>query len=328
MRNLAILGAIFVVLDLVGAAALFFGRDGGDAATRGLGQGLGVALAALGVVAALLLYMGQAGGRSVFVIVGLVLSAAPFAGGVALTVSRQQVLALIFPSMRDRTPREPSRSYAFPDSVTREAAMAIVYNDYAKLDTLLRGSPAPDLTARDEAGATLLGLATTAAVMEGGAMRDLDGLKLLLAAGAKPVPDAMGREQSLIEVVAHASDERRRMALEMLLDAGLSPDTRMHDGRSVLFHPYLTPDAARVLLARGIDKMVHDTRGDAADWSPVTYQADLGNWATALVLLEGGVPRDYGNPPGSILARVTKVDDASISTADSARKAFADALRK
>jgi len=93
----------------------------------------------------------------------------------------------------------------------------------------------------------------------------------------------------------------------MLLDGGLSPNAPMHDGRSGLFHTRLTPEAARVLLARGADRLVHDTRGGAADGSPVPYQADLRNWATALVLIEGGVPLDHGTPPGSVMARVIRI---------------------
>jgi hypothetical protein len=92
----------------------------------------------------------------------------------------------------------------------------------------------------------------------------------------------------LIEVVAQANDDRRHNVLAMLLDAVLSTNAPMGDGRSVVFHQFLTADAARLLLARGVDRQVHDARGGAADWSPVTYQADLRNWVTALVRFDGG----------------------------------------
>lgn len=93
-------------------------------------------------------------------IVGSVLAAAPIALGVTLTVSRQG-LALIYPSLRDRGgPRVASPQYSHPDAAGREAALALVLNDYAKLDALLRATPAPDPTARDERGESLLGLAT------------------------------------------------------------------------------------------------------------------------------------------------------------------------
>ncbi len=321
-RTLSILGWIFIAIDLVGAAVLVFGRDSGDAATRGLGSGLGTALAALGAVAALLLWAGRAPERSLLVILGSVLAGAPVILGVTLAVSRNG-LGLIYPSMRDRgVPREPSPQYAYPDAAGREAALALVLNDYAKLDTLLRTTPAPDLTARDERGVSLLGLATRVATMDGGAMHDSDGLRLLLAAGARPRPDDTAGDESLLERVAGVKGDRARIVLELLLDAGLSFDAPMNDGRSVLFHSYLNPDAARVLLVRGIDGTVHDTRGGAADWSPVTYQADLKNWAAALVLLEGGVPRDHGNPPGSVMERVIKNGEAYITSDDRADPSY------
>lgn len=330
-RTLSILGWLFILVDLVAAAALILRRDAGDAATRGLGQGLGALLAALGVVAAVLLWAGRARNRPLVVLAGCVLAAAPVALGVVLTVSRQG-LALIYPSLRERdVPREPSPQYAYPDAAGREAALALVMNDYAKLDSLLRATPAPDLTARDERGESLVGLATRTAIMEGGSMRDVEGLRLLLAAGARPRPDALGGRTSLLEVVAGASGAQAPVALELLLDAGLDPNSLMQDGRPILFHPRLTPEAARILLARGVDKAAHDTRGGAGDWSPVTYQADLRRWGTALVLLEIGVPRDHGEPPGSVLARVMKHGEARTTDeerADSAYVAFMASVRR
>ncbi len=161
-RTLSTLGWLLVAIDLVTAATLVLRRDGGDAATRGLGQGFGTLLAALGVAAALLLLAGRAPERPFLVVVGTVLAAAPVALGVALTASRQG-LALVYPSLRDRgVPREASPQYAYPGAAEREAALALVLNDYAKLDTLLRAAPAPDLMARDERGESLLGLATQA----------------------------------------------------------------------------------------------------------------------------------------------------------------------
>lgn len=227
-------GWLLVVIDLVVAAMLVLGRDGGDAATRGLGQGLGTFLAAIAVGAALLLWVGRTSERTVLLVVGTVLAAAPVAVGTVLTLSRQG-LALIYPSPRDRgVPRVPSPQYAYPDAVRRDAALALVLNDYARLDTILRATPAPDLTAHDERGVSLLGLATRVAIMDGGSLHDLEGLRLLLAAGARPRADDAGREETLLELVADARGDRRRIVLEWLLDAGLSPDAPMQDGRSVL----------------------------------------------------------------------------------------------
>ncbi len=322
MRIVSNLGWLFVVIDLIGATMLVLSRKGGDAATRGLGQGLGTALAALGLVAALLLWVSRTPGRPLLVILGCVLAAAPAALAATVTLSKQG-LGLIYPSMRDRGgPMIPSPQYAFPDAAGREAALALVMTDYAKLDTLLRATPAPDLTAHDERGVSLLGIAARTAIADGGVVRELEGLRLLLAAGARPRPDDVGPDESLIELVTRARSEHALTALEMLLDAGLSPNGQMHDGRLVLFNLMLSPQAARVLLAHGVDRTTRDTRGGAEDWSPVTYQADLRRWATALVLLEGGVPRDHGTPAGSVLARVMQNGKSQITDDDRADPAF------
>lgn len=334
-RSLTILGWLFVAIDLVLAATMMLRRDVGDAATRGLGVGLGTVLAALGVVAALLLLAGRESNHAWLAVLGSVLAVAPIALGAVLTTSRQS-LALLYPSMRDKGgPRQASPQYAFPDAAGRAAALALVMNDYAKLATLLRASPAPDLAAHDELGQSLLGIATRVALMDGGSMRDVEGLRLLVAAGAHArnddlghQPDANGQGQTLIELAAGVSAERTgvdrtRAVLGLLFDAGLSPDAPMGDGRSALFHDRLGTETARVLLARGANKSVHDTRGDARDWSAVTYQADLRNWATALVLLEAGVPRDFGSPEGSVLERGLRNVTATLTDEGRAEPAYA-----
>lgn len=300
---LSTLGWIAVAIDVIAAAVLAASR-GGDAATRGIGPGLGMALGVLAAVAALLLWLGRSQERTVVLALGATLAALPVAAGVTLTFSRNP-LALVFPGLRAaRGSSGPLVQYAFPDAVTRETAIALVMQDYAKVDALLRGTPPPDLTARDERGVTLLGIAAASAVVYGGTLKDLDGLRLLLAAGARPRGDDRGPDDSFIEMLIGERNEREVMALELLLDAGLDPNTRLHDGRPVLFHQYLAPAAARLLLARGADPAAIDGSGGRHDWSAVTYQADLRRWATALALLEGGVARDHGTPPGSVLERV------------------------
>ncbi|MEO8635619.1 MAG: hypothetical protein ABI587_10130 [Gemmatimonadales bacterium] len=331
-RTLLFLGWFLVALNLVTAAVLLFGRPSGDAATGGVGPGLGALLVIISLIAAvLLLWAGRGEGRPIALAVACTLAAIPVALAIALTASPQWILGVVYPSMRERPrPMEASAQYAYPDAAGRDAALVLVMNDYAKLDTLLRSTPAPDLTAHDERGQSLLGLATIVALTDGGTMRDLEGLRLLLAAGARPRADDMGSEEPLIELVTRVSGDRASAVLALLLDAGLAPDTPMHDGRSVLFHPDLTPGAARLLLARGANLDAHEMHGDAGDWSPVTFHADQRHWATALALLEGGVPRDHGTPAGALLERVLR--DGAVQTtdeerADSGYQAFMAAVR-
>ena len=63
MRLLPTLGWILVALDVGAVSVLFLGRDSGDAATRGVGPGLGTLLAVLGMIAGTLLWWGARGGR-------------------------------------------------------------------------------------------------------------------------------------------------------------------------------------------------------------------------------------------------------------------------
>ena len=323
-RILLILGWLLVGLDLIAAATLLFGRKGGDAATSAIGPGFGSLLLILGVVAAaLLLWGGRGAGKPIVLVIAGVLAIAPVALTLVFLAPSERMRGWIYPSMRDDRPRLPSPQYAYPDAASREAALALVMQDYAKLDTLLRATRAPDLTARDELGQSLTGLATSVASMEGGTMRDVEGLRLLLAAGARPRAGDMGtgRDKSLMELLALSKGERGRTVLEMLLAAGLSADTPTSDGRSVLFDKYLSADAARVLLAHGANKTPRKTTADV-DWSPVTEHAEMQNWATALALLEGGVPRDYGTPIGSVLARVLKESAYRLTDDDRANASF------
>ncbi len=324
-RTLMVLGWLLVVLDLISAAALLFGTKGGDAATSAIGPGFGSLLLILGAVAAaLLVWGGQGEGKPVVLVIASVIAVAPVAVTLVFLATSQRMLGWIYPSMRDDGPKQPSPQYAFPDAAGRAAALALVMQDYAKLDTLLRATPAPDLTAHDELGMSLMGLATSVASTDGATMRDVEGLRLLLAAGGRPRADDLGTAsgRSLIELLALGNGERDRAVLEMLLAAGLSADTPMSDGRSVLWYKYLKAGAASVLLAHGANTNVRDTSGTIVDWSPVTQHAEWGNWPTALALLDGGVPRDHGSPIGSVLARVLREGEYRLTDDDRANASF------
>lgn len=96
------------------------------------------------------------------------------------------------------------------------------------------------MAARDERGQSLLVLATRTAIMDGGRLDDLEGLRAILAAGARPQADDLVGDETLIEAVARARNAYAATVLEMLIDAGLSPDWPTPEGSSVLFHPHLT----------------------------------------------------------------------------------------
>jgi hypothetical protein len=225
-RPLLIIGWILVAINLLFAATFLFGRKSGDAATSAIGPGIGTLLLAISAVAAAVLFWaGRVEGRTIGILVACAIVAIPVVFAGALSASPGAVLGLIFPSMRDRTPREQSAEYEFPDAITREAALAVLAQDYAKLETMLRATPAPDLTAHDELGQSLMGLATRNAVYDGSTMSDLEGLRLLIAAGARPRDDDLGREERLSELLMRVDGERGQAVRKILLDAGFSIDS-------------------------------------------------------------------------------------------------------
>jgi hypothetical protein len=301
-----ILGWLLVAANLLGAAALFFGRQGGDAATRGLGRGLGGLLAALAILAAVLLWWGgRASGRGIAVILaGAIVLIPPV---LLLLFTTDGGLALLYPSRRGIPKPGPVVRYEFPNAATREVALAIIMEDYARVDSLLQ-TGTPDLAARDERGQSLIGIATHHAMVYSATMENLRPLRRLLAAGAVPRPDDAGSEELMITKLARVRGEPAAAAFAMVLEAGLSPDERASDGRSVLFDDYLTPEAARVLLAHGVSRTPRDPNDARKDWSPITHQAERENWATAHVLLDAGLPLDYATPAGSrfveVMARI------------------------
>ncbi|MBK8250104.1 MAG: hypothetical protein IPK85_22330 [Gemmatimonadetes bacterium] len=313
-------GWLLVVANLIGAAALYFGRNGGDAATRGLGRGIGGLLAVLAIVAAVLLWWGgRASGRGIAFIIAGAIVAVPLV--VLMLFMSESGLALLFPSRRGIPKPGPVVRYDFPDAATKEVALAIVMGDHDRVDSLIQTTK-PDLAARDERGQSLLGIATHHAMVYGATMDYLGPLRQLLVAGAVPRPDDAGPEELMITKLARVTGEPAAAAFAMLLEAGLSPDERDSDGRSVLFDNYLTPEAARVLLAHGVTRTPRDTGSARQEWSPLAHQAERENWATAHVLLEAGVPLDYATPPGSRFAQVMASAQEIATEADSADVGF------
>lgn len=317
MSALRILGWFLTALNAIAALTLLLGRDGGDAASRGIGRGLGTLLAFLTVLAATLVFWGGARGqgRMWALAVGCTIAAAPLVVlGLALS---PRGLALIYPSLREK-PRGAAPQYRFPDTVSREAAMALVSRDHARLDSILGATPGPDLTARDEQGQTLLGLAALIAVTEDASAADVETVQRLITLGARPRPDDLGENEPLLDRLASAQSDRASSVLALLLAAGLDANAPSADGSSVLLYPFLQPGAARLLLAHGADRSAREPDPARREWSAVTVAAERRHWATANVLLLGGVPPDHATPRGSLLAQVVRGIDPLLDAAERA----------
>jgi hypothetical protein len=133
-------------------------------------------------------------------------------------------------------------------------------------------------------------------------------------AGRRRGLDASGRHTG--RWLASSQGERAPPVLALMLGAGLDPNTLPPDGRSVLLHPFLQPEAARILLAHGADRLVHDPESGLHEWSPVTVAVDQRHWATAAALLMGGVPPDHATPRGSLLEQMIHDIEALLDETD------------
>jgi hypothetical protein len=311
---------LFVAANLLLTVALLFTREGGDAATRGIGRGLATLVGGLGLIAAVVLaWESRSTGHVLAVVLGGLLALVPAVLPLLLVMPRG--LALLYPSMRRMTPTGPVVRYAFPDDVTRDTAIALVMQDYARVAELL-GTGKPSLTARDERGTTLLAIAIYGALTVGGST---EGLRLVLAAGAKPHPDPLHPDSGAPTVftdLATSSSPHAFDALSMLMAVGLAPEFTTPDGRSTLYLDRLQPKVARLLLERGIDRAARCLDPERADWSAVTHQVNERNWETARILLEAGVPRDFATPPGSRLTEVLEGIEGGLSAPDLANPAL------
>lgn len=308
-RPLLVVGWLLVAFDLVIAASLLFGRKTGDAATSAFAPGFGAILLMIGVAGSgLLVWGGRGAGRPGVLVIAAVLVGAPLIFALMLGASPRGVMGRTNLSIGERKSAVGLvPQYLYPDEASRKAANALLMNNYDELDTILRAKPAPDWTARDERGASLISLAITHAVGSSATERDIETLRKVIAAGAKPRADDLGINGSLMDMLARIDGGPASVALGILIDAGLSPNTPMDDGRSVLFHPFLSVHAAQMLIARGAKTDVRESHGRTGDWSPVTYHAQQLRFPTALALLNAGVPGDYGTPPGAALADVMAI---------------------
>lgn len=320
MSVLRVLAWILAAVNVLAGIALFLDR-GGDAATRGLGRALGMLFLLLAGVAAALAWWGNRGaGR------GVVLVLACLAGSLPVVLvglfTSQRGLALIYPSLREARPQRPAPKYRFPDAATSKAALALVQRDRARFEELLRTTPAPSLTARDELGQTLLGIAVYMAVTLDATQHDVAVVERLLALGARPRADDLGGDESVLELLAATPGEQAALVLDRLLAAGLDANAPPPGRVSILYHPFLQPDAARVLLKHAADVHVRDTDPERRDWSPATVAAFHRRWETAAVLLAAGAPADYASPPGSLLAEVIDGIEPLLDAVDRAQPGY------
>ena len=297
-------GWVLLVAEAVIVASMFVLRDAGDdAAGRGVGRALSVLLGAALLAAGSLFVWGQRGGPRVALWARLGLMALPIIAIVrARTSGALRRLDLATGHRRGR---------AFADERLTRLAKSIEADDVdAVRASLARGTV--DFGARNRGGRTILGVAVEHALEPTATPAAIESVRLLLDAGATPVPNAIRDDPVMAEPDAHilvahvfGSDGSNALPLlDLLLGAGADANARDHDARPLYLAPFLTRPKLETLARHGADFSALDTREDRAGWTAAMVAAHLGNADLVRFFLDHGVSADHIAPGGMTLGRI------------------------
>lgn len=298
---------------------------GDDAAGRGLATGWALILAVPLLLAGGLLAWGTWGHQKPAFWVGFALVASPVAFGAfgAGTGLLKKVNRAMGKAQYGR----------FADASLTRVARAIDHNDTTRVAALLAAGR-PDFAARDRCGHTLLGHAVYRVVEDFYENRRAGCVRLLLAAGAPPAVDALAAERTMASISDHdlvyhlfaVQTPGALEVLDMLLEAGASPNTVDEDDRPIIFSTYARRPGLAVLARHGGDMRALDTREDRLKWTALMNAAYVQAWDAALFFHEQGVPADYVAPDGASLATILAEVDPPGSSYSEADRVAHDAL--
>ncbi|MCL4808549.1 MAG: hypothetical protein KJ062_12300 [Thermoanaerobaculia bacterium] len=300
-RALLVAGWICFALDALVVAAMFFGRDmGDDAAGRGMARGFSYLLAPVLLLAGALLLAGQRTGSKGAILAGTGIVALPF---LAFAWNLTTDTATGFLSALRR-----SREGRFADPRLTAAARAIDRGDVAAAEAALR-DPAPDFTARDRSGETLLGYAVRRSVAWNARPEGLRLVRAVLEAGA-PVAGA-GRDGELLEAnAADSADSRTDELLGLLLSHGGDPNAKLpFDEEPLVFSANLTSAKAETLARHGADLGATVRSGSRRGWSAPMLAAERGDWSLALRLVQLGAPAGRVSEESPTLLEVARASE-------------------
>lgn len=294
--------ALFVLMMLVT-------RDmGDDAAGRGLATAWGLVLGAVLLVAGSAFAWGQLGGPRVALYGGLLVISTPVLYGA------YDMAGGGLGSLR-RWARQRSR-VTFADPRLSRLARAIAANDASAMRTLLAPGGV-DFAARSGDGKTILGFAIEHAVDLFQGPAAVEPVRLLLEAGARPLPDVIEAEgegpyaEHRLVVWIYGRGDQAAPVLDLLLAAGADPNARDRVGEPLLASTYARPPAVEVLLRRGIDVNAPDlSRTDRPRWSPLMTQALYQAWDVVTLLLDHGADADYRAEDGKTVRDVLREIEA------------------
>lgn len=332
MRLLAATGWVLFAGELLFVALLFITGDmGDDAAGRGMARGFAILLGPIVLLAGALLWWGgrrpRGGGARAAFWIGLGIVSTPVVFGAASCVTDT------LRSIEHARGRAEYGRFDAPALTT--IARAIDRDDIDKVRRLLGDATGKiDFAARDRRGRTILGHAIERVLSYDATERSIESVRLLLAAGARPVQNAIAPERTSAEPDGHlllvrvvgGNSPHALALLELLLTSGLSANGVDMDDRPILFSSYLNPPELEVLMKHGVDLQARDVRTDMPGWSVLMHAASMSDWTLARFYLEHGVPADYKAADGQSVLTILEEERAERERSGSAPDEQFDAL--
>lgn len=305
MRLAVIVGWILFALEALFVASLYLTKNmGDDAAGRGLARGWAMILAPVVLAAGALFIWGQRGGPRPAFWAGFGIMALPLAF-FALNAAKGSLRSLDLAAGK-------AMFGSYANGRLTRLARAIEKNDTAKVRTILEEGGI-DFDARSKRGRTILGRAVEHAVGAYSPPEAVENVRMLLAAGAKPIANAIEPEfyqgsldaHLLVAYIFGMGGPNTIPVLDLVLGAGADPNTRNYEGQPLYFSTYSSLPKLEVLAKHGADfTALETTRMDRAGWTGAMFAAELGDWESALFLLDHGVPIDHKGKDGSTLKTI------------------------
>lgn len=305
MRLAVITGWILLIVEASIVAWLFLMRNmGDDAAGRGMARGFAMLLGPIVLLAAALFVWGQRGGPRAAFWVGFGIMTIP--------------LVLIVINMTRGTLRSVNLAAGkaqfgkFDDGKLTRLARAIEKDDTAAVRALI-AEGGLDFEARSRRGRTILGRAVEHATGSYAAPSAVEVVRMLMAAGAKPITNAIEPEAYQGDLDAHllvayvfgGNSANTIPLLDLLLSAGADPNTRNYEGQPLYFSTYSSIPKLEVLAKYGADFTSPDTtRSDRDGWTAAMFAAELGEYEQALFFLDHGVSPTQVAPDGTSLKTI------------------------
>jgi hypothetical protein len=326
MKMAVTVGWILLVIETALVLSMFVQPNmGDDAAGRGMARGFAMVLGPMLLIAGALFAWGQRGGPRFAFWAGFAIMAIPLA-----FIIKNSVVGRFnsFEHARGR-----ALYGKFDDGRLTKLARAIEAEDTAAVRLIIAEGPI-DFTARSRRGRTILGRAIEFAGSHDSSPTALESVRMLLEAGATPLPNVVEPSPYQGDLDAHllvayvfSGNSRNTVPLlDMILAAGADANTRNYEGQPLYFSTYATRPKLEVLARHGADfTALETTRTDRAGYTGAMSMAELGDWEIVSFLLDHGVRADYVAPDSNSLRKIVALKEKEGSR-DSAMTAVVQRL--